>query len=339
MQATALRLTTTFGIDHLTYDTLAIPDLAPDEVLVAIRAASLNYRDLMLVTGKYDPNVARPRIPCSDGAGEVLATGSAVTRFKPGDRVTASFFPNWTEGPPIYANQSSALGGSVDGTLTTHQLFPEHALLQIPDGLTYAEAATLPCAAVTAWNALVSTANIGPQDTVLLLGTGGVSIFGLQIAKLRGARTILTSSSDAKLDRARQLGADETINYAIHPDWDSEVRRLTSKHGVTHVLEVGGGGTLPLSLRSAAIGAQISIIGVLTGTQQPLDILPILLKSLRVQGIYVGSRHMLQQVAEIFAQTNTGPVIDRTFPFAEAKAAFHHLRAATHFGKLVIEIS
>ncbi len=339
MQATALRLSSDFSIDALTFDEIDLPEPQPNEVLVAVRAISLNYRDLLLVTGKYDPNVAKPRIPCSDGAGEIVTVGSAVTRFHPGDRVMPNFFPDWQDGPPTHANQASALGGSVDGMLTTHQLLPEHSLAKLPESLSYEQAATLPCAGVTAWNALAATAAVGPQDTVLIQGTGGVSIFGLQIAKLRGARVIVTSSSDEKLQRARALGADEAINYRTHPDWDKEVRRLTEKRGVTHVLEVGGAGTLPLSLRSAAVGAQVSVIGILTSGQQPLDVLQILGKSLRVQGIYVGSRSMLEALANaVAAADGMHPVVDRVFTFQQAKDAIHHLESATHFGKVVIAL-
>ncbi len=338
MQATALRLSSDFSIDALTFDEIDLPEPQPHEVLVAVRAVSLNYRDLLLVTGKYDPNVAKPRIPCSDGAGEIVTVGSAVTRFKPGDRVMPNFFPDWQDEPPTHAKQTHALGGSVDGMLTTHQLLPEDSLVAVPEGLSYEEAATLPCAGVTAWNALVSTAAIGPQDTALIQGTGGVSIFGLQIAKLRGARVIITSSSDEKLLHARALGADETINYKTHPQWDKEVRRLTEKQGVTHVLEVGGAGTLPLSLRSAGIGAQVSVIGILTEVQQPLDVLQILGKSLRVQGIYVGSRSMLQELARTIAATEIRPVIDRVFPFQQSKDAIRYLESAAHFGKIAITL-
>ena len=336
MEATALRLSGDFGIDALTFDTINLPQPGPQQVLVAIRAVSLNYRDLMTVEGTYDPHIQRPRIPCSDGAGEVIAVGSDVSAFKIGDRVVAPFFLDWQDGPPSAAAAASALGGPIDGTLTTHALFPQHTLVAIPEALTFEEAATFPCAAVTAWQALVTTANISAKDTVLLLGTGGVSIVGLQIAKLRGARTIITSSSDEKLQRARALGADETINYKQHPEWDKQVRELTGKQGVTHVLETGGAGTLPLSLRSAAIGAQVSVIGVLTGLEQPLNIGQILMKTLRVQGIYVGSRAMLADSLQAFAANNIHPVIDQTFAFADSKQAFHALKQAQHFGKLVI---
>lgn len=336
MTATALRLSGDFDIDALTFDEITLPEPAPHDVVVKMHAVSLNYRDLMLVKGLYDPNVQKPRIPCSDGAGEVIAVGSNVTAFRVGDRVVAPFFLDWMDGPVTAAAPPSALGGAVDGTLTTHQIFPERSLVSIPATMSYEEAATFPCAAVTAWHALVSTANIGPKDTVLLLGTGGVSIFGLQIARMRGSRIIITSSSDDKLGRALSLGADHTINYRKHPDWDKQVREITMKQGATHVLEVGGAGTLPLSLRSAGIGAQVSVIGVLTGLEQPLNIGQILMKTLRVQGIYVGSRAMLEESMQAFAANGIHPVIDQTFAFADAQTAFRSLEAADHFGKLVI---
>ena len=338
MESTALRLTADFGIDELTFDRVTLPDPQRHEVLVAVRAVSLNYRDLMVVTGRYDPNQQRPRVLCSDGAGQVIAVGEAVSRVKPGDRVMANFFPDWESGPPTHARQANALGGSVDGMLSTYVLLPEHSLVVIPEGLSFEDAATLPCAGVTAWNALVSTAAVGPNDTVLVLGTGGVSIFGLQIAKLRSARVIVTSSSDEKLERARAMGADDTVNYRSFPDWDKEVRRLTAKQGVTHVIEVGGNGTLPMSLRSAAVGAQVSVIGVLSDAQQPLDIRQVLGKSLRMQGIYVGSRQMLQDLATVYAVNRLQPSIDTVFPFQDAKSAFHSLKSATHFGKLVVRL-
>jgi len=336
METIALRLNDDFGIDALTYDKVVVHDPAPHEVLVRMRAVSLNYRDLMMVEGRYDPHVHKPLIPCSDGAGEVIATGSDVTVFRPGDRVVAPFFLNWLNGPVTHAAAASALGGAVDGTLCTDRLFPSSALVPIPENLSFQEAATFPCAAVTAWHALVSTANIGSNDMVLLLGTGGVSIFGLQIAKLRGAKTIVTSSSDEKLQRAKALGADHTINYKQHPDWDAKVWELTQKSGVTHVLETGGAGTLPHSLRAAGTGAQVSVIGVFTGMEQSFNIGPILMKSLRVQGIYVGSKAMLAESLQSFSNAHVKPVIDHVYTFEKAKDAFHALATAQHVGKLVI---
>jgi NADPH:quinone reductase-like Zn-dependent oxidoreductase len=337
-RATALRLTGDFSIDALTFDEVEVHEPGPEEVLVRIRATSLNYRDLMVVAGHYNPHVHKPRVLGSDGAGEVIAAGSAVTRFKPGDRVIAGFAPDWISGEATNAAAASAMGEAQDGVLVTYRVFPEHGLVALPANFSFEEGATLPCAAVTAWHALVAIAAIGPADTVLLLGTGGVSIFGLQIAKLRGARTILTSSSNEKLARARELGADETINYNDTPEWDKQVRSLTHGQGVTHVLEVGGAGTLTRSIRSAAPNAQISLIGVLSGVEQPMDVRPILMKTLRIQGIFVGPVAMLQQVAETLSKDEVHPVIDRTYAFRDAQKALREMQNGSHFGKIVITL-
>jgi NADPH:quinone reductase-like Zn-dependent oxidoreductase len=338
MQAKALRLSGNFGIDALTFDAYDVPALGPQDVLVGVRAVSLNQRDLMIVEGRYDPNQPRPRTLGSDGAGDVIAVGSEVKIFKPGDRVTAGFFRDWVDGELAFEAAGTALGGGVDGTLTTHMLMPEHALVRIPDELTYEDAATLPCAAVTAWHALVTTGNVGPEDTVLLLGTGGVSVVALQIAKMRGAKVIITSSSDEKLARAKGMGADETINYKTTPDWDKRVRELTGKRGVTHVVETGGSATLPLSLSSCAMHAQVSIIGLISGYEATLDLRSILGRSVRVQGIYVGSVQMLRDVAEALASAGQHAIIDQTFAFDRAQDAFRSLKAAEHFGKIVITL-
>ncbi len=342
MEAKALRLTGDFSLTGLSFDTVPLPDPGPHDVLVRNRAISLNQRDLMLVEGRYNPSQPRPITLGSDGAGEVLAVGKNVTRFKVGDRVVTSFYRDWVDGQLAFSNSKATLGAGIDGTMATHYVLPEHGLARIPDNLTFEEAATFPCAGVTAWHALIATGNIGPSDTVLFLGTGGVSIVGLQIARLRGARTIVTSSSDEKLARARTLGADETVNYRTTPQWDQRVRDLTAKQGVSHVLETGGAGTLPLSLRSAGYHAQISIIGLISGAtstaDQPIDLRQILGRNLRVQGISVGSRQMLEEVAEAFGSHNVKPVIDKTFPFDQSIDALRALKAADHFGKIVITI-
>jgi NADPH:quinone reductase-like Zn-dependent oxidoreductase len=336
MQATALRLSGESGIDALTFDTCEVPEPGPQDVLVRIRAVSLNQRDLMIAEGRYGPDQPKPRILGSDGAGDVVAVGSDVTAFQPGDRVVAGFFRDWFDGDLTFEAAGTALGGGVDGTLTTYMLLPEHALVRIPDALTYADAATLPCAGVTAWHALANTGNIGPSDTVLLLGTGGVSVMALQIAKMRGAKTIITSSSDEKLARARTLGADETINYKSTPDWDKRVRELTGKRGVTHVVETGGGATFAMSLSSCAMHAQVSIIGLISGYEATIDLRQILGRSVRVQGIYVGSVRMLREVADAMAAAGEHAVIDKTFDFDHALDAFRTLKAAEHFGKVLI---
>lgn len=338
MQSKALRLSGDFDIDALTLDTIEVPEPGAGEVLVRVRAVSLNYRDLMLVRGLYDPHVQKPRILCSDGAGEVVSAGEGVQGWSAGDRVVVPFFLTWSDGPAKAEYGSSALGGAIDGMLTEYRTVPANALVAVPPSMSFGEAATFPCAAVTAWNALVSSGGVTQADTVLLQGTGGVSIFALQIAKLRGATTIVTSSSDEKLERARALGADHTINYRQEPAWDKRVRELTGGAGATHVVEVGGAGTLPMSLRAAAVGAQVSVIGVLTGLEQPLNIGQILMKSLRLQGIYVGSRAMLAEVLDTFASSGLRPVVDRTFALKEAKDAIRYLASAQHFGKIVVTL-
>jgi NADPH:quinone reductase-like Zn-dependent oxidoreductase len=336
MEATALRLTGTGGFNSLSFDIVSIPEPGPNDVLVRNRAISLNQRDLMLAEGRYGPDHIMPLILGCDGAGEVLAVGDAVTRFKVGDRVVGSFYRDWVDGLLHFKNAKATLGAGVNGTMAPHDVLPEHGLVAIPDGLSFEEAATFPCAGVTAWHALVATGNVGADDTVLVLGTGGVSIVGLQIAKLRGARVIVTSSSDEKLERAKAMGADKTINYKTIPEWDKRVRELTGKAGATHVLETGGAGTLPVSLRAAGYNAQVSVIGLISGAEQPIDLRPILGKNLRVQGITVGSRQMLEEIAKAFAANGIKPVIDERFAFDQSIEALKSLKAAEHFGKIVV---
>jgi len=337
MQATALRLTA-FGLDNLSLEAVEVPAPGPHDVLVELHAASLNYRDLMVALGWYNPKLEMPRVLGSDAAGTVTAVGSSVTRFKPGDRVTSLFFQEWRSGEIDAATHKSALGDPIDGVFTAARLFPEHGLIPTPGYLTDEEAATLPCAALTAWNALVEKGHLAAGETVLVQGTGGVSLFALQIAKLHGARVIVTSSSDDKLARARALGADETINYRTTPGWDAEVFRLTNKRGVDHVVEVGGAGTLPRSLKSVRVAGHIHVIGVLTGKGDGVDVTPVLGKSLSVHGIYVGSAAMFARMNAAFAANAVKPVIDRVFPLAQARDAFEHLQSGSHFGKIAISI-
>jgi NADPH:quinone reductase-like Zn-dependent oxidoreductase len=337
--ATAVRITGEFAIDALTFDEVPVPKPGPLQVLIAIKAVSLNYRDFLVVTGKYSPNLPKPMTICSDGAGEVIAVGNGVTRFKVGDRVAGTFFQNWSKGDFDREVSKSALGGAIDGVLTTIQVFEQYGLVQLPSHLSYEEGATLPCAAVTAWQAMVPTAHLKRGDTVLVLGTGGVSIFGLQFAKMHGARVILTSSSDEKLLRAKALGADQTINYKTTPEWSKEVLRLTEGRGVDVVLEVGGAGTLAQSLHAVRAGGQVSLIGVLTGLKEPLSIGPILHSNIRVQGIYVGSPSMFEDMNRAITANRLKPVIDRVFSFHESKEALHYMASAQHFGKIVIKTS
>ena len=336
-QATALRLNA-FGLDNLAIEPLALPSPGPNDVLVDLHAASLNYRDLMTVLGTYNPKMAFPRIPGSDASGIVTAIGSNVTRFKVGDHVTSLFFQDWLDGPIQPTTSKSALGDRIDGVFSTAHLFPESGLIHAPAGYTHAEAATLPCAALTAWNALVEKGHLCAGQTVLIQGTGGVSIFALQFAKAHGARVIITSSSGEKLTRARELGADETINYRAIPEWDREVFRLTNNRGVDHIVEVGGAGTLPRSFKAVTPGGRIYVIGVLAGKGEGIDPTPILAKAIQVDGISVGSRAMFTRMNAAIQANNIRPIIDRAFPLSEARQALSYLQSGSHFGKIVLSL-
>jgi NADPH:quinone reductase-like Zn-dependent oxidoreductase len=308
----------------------------PGQVHVHIHAISLNYRDLMVIQGRYNPRLALPRVPCSDGAGEVVAVGAGVTQWKPGDRVAGIFMQQWLAGQPLAAYSKSALGGDIDGMLATEIILPETGLVQIPEHLSYQEAATLPCAAVTAWNALFTATDTKPGDTVLILGTGGVSIFALQLAKMAGARVLGTSSSDEKLERAKSLGLDAGLNYRANPDWEKWTFEQTGGEGVDLVIDIGGSGILPRAFRALRHGGTVAQIGVLAGVNDPLDIRPILAKQLRIHGIFVGSRANFLAMNKAIGQARLKPVIDSVFPFAEAPAALRHMESAGHLGKIVI---
>jgi len=326
------------GLENLTLVERDVPKPGPNEVVVQFHAASLNYRDLLFARGLYNPRPRLPAIPLSDGAGEIIALGEGVTRWKPGDRVCPLFMQGWIDGPLTPAKSRTALGaGDLDGVLRERGVFHEEGLVRIPDYLSYVEAATLPCAAVTAWDALVYAGKIKAGETVLTLGTGGVSIFALQFAKMHGARVIATSSSDDKLARVRALGADETINYKTTPEWDREVFRLTNGLGVDHVVEVGGAGTLPRSINATRMEGLISLIGVLA-RGDGVDPMKILMKGVRVKGILVGSREMFEQMNRAITESKLRPVIDKTFAFDQIAEALKYLESGSHFGKIVIEI-
>jgi NADPH:quinone reductase-like Zn-dependent oxidoreductase len=326
-----------FGLDALTLTERPQPQPGPQEVLVRLKAASLNYRDLLVVKGQYNPKMPLPRIPLSDAAGEVVALGPGVSRVKVGQRVAALFMQKWISGELDEIKAKSALGGAIDGLLAEYAVLHEEGLVHVPDHLSFEEAATLPCAAVTAWHGLVTEGHIKPGDTVLLQGTGGVSLFALQFARLAGARVLITSSSNEKLERARKLGAAEGINYKETPEWGDKARELTGGRGVDHVVEVGGAGTLGQSLRAVRMGGQISLIGVLSGPGQ-VNPTPILMKNVRVQGIFVGSREMFEAMNRAITANQLRPVIDRVFPFAEAVQAFRYMESAAHFGKICIRM-
>lgn len=312
--------------------------ITPGEVRVRIEACSLNYRDLLMKSGLSASGGSDPVIPLSDGAGVIEEIGEGVTTWHVGDRVAPTFFRDWETGRFDMAYHAAARGGSCDGVLAESIVAPAHSLVRVPDYLSLPEAATLPCAALTAWHAMMERGHpVGPGDTVLCLGTGGVSIFALQIAKAAGARVIITSSSDEKLELARRLGADETINYREAPEWDREVHRLTDKRGVDAVIEVGGPGTIEKSMNSVAAGGFISLIGVLTGFAPPeTSLFTLVKKNVDLQGIYVGSREMFERMNLFLEQHQIRPVIDSSHAFDDATAAYARIEGAEHVGKVVV---
>jgi len=328
------------NIDGLQCVDLTQRELANGEVRIRVHAVSLNYRDLMVASGNYLVNVDNPIIPCSDGAGEVLAVGHGVTRLQVGDRVAASFFPHWQDGRTSAINIRHALGGDIDGMLAEEVVLHEDGLVKIPPQLSYVEAATMPCAGVTAWNAIFESSNgIKPGDTALLLGTGGVSVLGLQLAKAAGLRTIITSSSDEKLQRARELGAHHTINYRTTPEWQEEVLRFTHGAGADVVLEVGGQGTVNRSVASCAMGGSVAIIGGVSGFGGEVNPATLLAGAKRMVGIFVGSRAMLEHVMRFAASSDIKPVVDRVFNFDQAQEAYRYMESGSHFGKVVISVT
>jgi NADPH:quinone reductase-like Zn-dependent oxidoreductase len=328
-----------FGLDSLKIAERAQPSPVPGQVLVRVRATSLNFRDLLLATGAYDQRLKLPYIPLSDGAGEIAAVGSGVTRFKVGDRVANLFMPRWVEGDLTPAKAMSALGAANNGMLAEFVVLPEDGVVSIPEHLSFEQAATLPCAAVTAWNALMTPGNLKPGDTVLLQGTGGVSLFALQFARIAGARIIATSSSDEKLERVRKLGASDGINYRTTPDWEVPVRELTGGRGADHIIEVGGAGTLPKSFKAVRTGGYISLIGILTGGASQVNPLPVLMKAITVRGVFVGSGEMFTAMNQAIALHHLEPVVDRVFPFEQIREALTYLQSGAHFGKIVVRVA
>ncbi|MBV9644605.1 MAG: NAD(P)-dependent alcohol dehydrogenase [Verrucomicrobia bacterium] len=315
----------------------SLPDPGDHEVAVRLKAASLNYRDLIVLRGQYNRRPIEGRVPLSDGAGQVIGVGSAVTKFKLGDRVAGCFFQGWSAGRFKAEMHRTALGGAIDGVLAEEAIFREEGLVHVPEIYSFEEGATLPCAAVTAWQSLIVRGQLAPGEAVLLLGTGGVSIFGLQIAKSVGAKAIITSSSNEKLERARELGADAVINYKTTPEWGQAAANLAG-NGVDHVVEVGGAGTFTQSVRACACGGKIGLIGILSGRGAETDIFPIVAKSATVFGIYVGSREMFEGLNRALEQSKIRPVIDKVFSFESAPEAYAYMAAGSHFGKVVIRI-
>ncbi len=327
------------GVEHLV--AVERPDVAPGpgQVLLRVRYASLNFRDLVVARGGYGSRMPLPIVPLADGAGEVLAVGDGVTNLCAGDRVLGCFFQGWPAGPPTRRRLVESLGGPLDGTLRERMVLRADGVLRIPDYLGFDEAASLPCAAVTAYNALTVLDRIGPEHTVLVQGTGGVSLFALQIAKMLGARVIVTSKSDEKLERARALGADHTINYVTTPEWGTRARELTDGDGVDHVVEVGGAGTLEQSLKAVAVGGCVSLVGVLAGADHALRLPHVFLRQVRLQGVVVGSRDTTERMLRAMAAHQLRPPLDpKRFAMSDIREAFAYLAAGNHFGKIVVRV-
>ena len=314
------------------------PKPAHRQVLVRVRACSLNFRDLGIVRGSYRMPVRDNVIPLSDGAGEVVEVGPGVTHFKTGDRVAGNFFQRWAGGEAAADTHASALGGGIDGMLAEYALLEEDGVVKIPAHLSVEEGATLPCAAVTVWHAMMEHAKLKAGDSVLLQGTGGVSIFGLQFARAMGIAAIITSSSDDKLARAKALGAAHGINYKANPDWDKVAVEFTSGRGVDHVVEVGGAATLTRSFHAIRVGGKITLIGGLSGGATELNPGLIFARRANVQGISVGSTQMFMAMNRAIEVSGIKPVIDKVFGFEEAQAAYHHMASGAHFGKIVIRL-
>jgi NADPH:quinone reductase-like Zn-dependent oxidoreductase len=332
----ALVLQNEFGLGNLAFTQVPDPVPGPGQVLVHVHATSLNYRDLLIARGHYNPKLKFPRILGSDAAGEVVAVGPGTQSVAAGDRVIGCFMQHWIDGPVSEKAARSTLGSDRDGVISELVVFEENGVVPIPGDLSFAEAATLPCAAVTAWNALTA-GDCGPGKTVLIQGTGGVSIFALQFAHALGARVLVTSSRDEKLERALALGAAFGVNYKSNADWDKWARNQTDGTGVDIVVEVGGAGTLERSAKAVRHGGYIALIGVLSGGSS-FNPIVLLMKAIRLQGIFVGSRMMFLDMNHFIVDKGIKPVIDRVFRFDEAVAAFRYLESGSHFGKVVIEL-
>ncbi len=310
----------------------------PGRVVVKIRAVALNYRDLLMIRGHYNPRQPLPLVPCSDGVGEVVAVGEGVDRVRPGDRVATAFSQTWISGSPTAEKLRGTLGGPIDGVLSEMMELDAEGVVPIPDTLDDIEAATLPCAALTAWSALVEWGRVKAGDTVLVQGTGGVSVFALQFARMVGARVIATSSSDEKLERVREMGAWATVNYVDDPQWGKTVGKLTEGRGVDHIVEVGGSGTLEQSLKAVSVGGTVSVIGVLSGISSEFNIIPVLMRHVRLQGILVGSREAFERMNRAIEVNRLKPVVDRVFGFDEVPEAFALMASGDHFGKICITL-
>ncbi len=328
-----------FGNQNLSLVNVAEPKKPQsNQVLVRMRAASLNFRDNLVIAGKYNPKFPTPMVPCSDGAGEVVEIGNEVSEFKVGDKVLATFAPNWIADKATHAEMRHTLGGPLDGTLREYILFQESGLVKMPSHLSFEEGATLPCAALTAWSAFHVYSRLVAGEVVVIQGTGGVSLFGLQFAKLAGAKVVLTSSSEEKIQRAKLLGADQCINYKQDVEWGKVVREMTEKVGADHIVEVGGAGTLEQSIIACKPFGVIHLIGILAGKSGELNLLPAVMNNLKIQGIVVGGRKAFQEMNRAIELSGLRPVVDKVFPIEETKDALEYLKSGSHFGKIVIQI-
>jgi len=330
----------TFGLENLNKAERPDPKPGPGEVLIKVKAVSINFRDILMVRGHYNPRQPLPLIPFSDGCGEVVDVGDGVSRVAVGDRVCNTFFQEWADGTPNQTEVGrSSMGGPLDGMLSELVVLNENGVVKLPDYLSFEEGATLPCAAVTAWSCLFRHGSLKPGDTVLALGTGGVSIFTLQLAKMAGAQVIITSSSDDKLARAKEMGADHGINYSENEKWSKEVRALTGGVGVDHVVEVGGVGTIDNSLKSTRMGGHVSMVGILTGGAAQVNLIPVLMGDIRVQGVFVGPRQSFDELNAAITHHGIKPVVDKVFGFDEVREAIEHVGSGKHFGKVVISVN
>lgn len=326
------------GIDGLTLVNKPEPTPGARQIVMKVQALSLNFRDLMVTKGTYNPRLKLPMTPFSDAAGEVVAVGGEVKGFKIGDRVAGTFFQNWTGGEPTEAKGRTAKGaGDAPGMLAEYVLLEDTGVIHLPEHLSYEEGATLPCAGLTAWHAVVEKGQTKAGDTLLVQGTGGVSIFAAQFAQMHGARVIATSSSDEKLSRLAGMGITDGINYKNNPDWDKAAKELNGGAGIDHIVEVGGAGTIERSLKAVRVGGMISVIGALSSGAGINPVL-VLMKSVRLQGIFVGNREMFEAMNRAITLHKMRPVVDRIFPFEEAKQALQLMESGGHFGKIVIKL-
>jgi NADPH:quinone reductase-like Zn-dependent oxidoreductase len=326
-----------FGIDKLALAERETPQPKPGKVLIKLHAASINFRDLMVVEGTYNPRMKLPAIPFSDGSGEVVAVGDGVEKWSVGDRVMPIFAQQWFDGESSEEKRRSSLGAGAfwDGVLREYAEFDQEGLVAVPGHLSYEEASTLPCAALTAWNAVVVSGKVKPGESVLTLGTGGVSVFAAQFAKMAGAKVISTSSSNEKIARLTSLGIDDAINYKEREDWDAAALEIVGKPGVDHVIEVGGSGTVQRSLNAVRISGHVALIGALTGAAS-FDPTSVFMKAVRVQGIFVGSRKMFEDMNKAITVSEMRPVIDRIFDFEDVRSALAYVKSGSHFGKVVV---